>query len=32
VMQAHNNILVPDLQTILQVDGETRKTVLDMVK
>ncbi|MFJ8087273.1 1-deoxy-D-xylulose-5-phosphate reductoisomerase [Lysinibacillus sp. NPDC095746] len=32
VMQAHNNILVPDLQTILHVDRETRKTVLDMVK
>ena len=32
VMQAHSNILVPDLQTILHVDGETRKTVLDMVK
>ena len=31
-MQAHNNILVPDLQTILHVDRETRKTVLDMVK
>jgi len=32
VMQAHNNIAVPDLQTILHVDSETRKTVLNMVK
>ncbi|KPN93157.1 1-deoxy-D-xylulose-5-phosphate reductoisomerase [Lysinibacillus sp. ZYM-1] len=32
VMQAHQNIAVPDLQTILQVDSETRKIVLDMVK
>ena len=32
VMQAHSNILVPDLETILHVDNETRKTVLDMVK
>ncbi|KOY82711.1 1-deoxy-D-xylulose-5-phosphate reductoisomerase [Lysinibacillus macroides] len=32
VMQAHPNIAVPDLQTILQVDSETRKIVLDMVK
>ncbi|MCM0626262.1 1-deoxy-D-xylulose-5-phosphate reductoisomerase [Lysinibacillus sp. OL1_EC] len=32
VMQAHQNIAVPDLQTILHVDSETRKIVLDMVK
>ncbi|WP_036214981.1 1-deoxy-D-xylulose-5-phosphate reductoisomerase [Lysinibacillus sphaericus] len=32
VMQAHQNIAIPDLQTILQVDSETRKIVLDMVK
>jgi len=28
VMQAHQNIAVPDLQTILHVDSETRKIVL----
>ncbi len=32
VMQAHQNIAIPDLQTILHVDSETRKIVLDMVK
>lgn len=32
VMQVHQNIAIPDLQTILQVDSETRKIVLDMVK
>ncbi|WP_338653004.1 1-deoxy-D-xylulose-5-phosphate reductoisomerase [Lysinibacillus sp. Y5S-8] len=32
VMHAHQNIAVPDLQTILHVDSETRKIVLDMVK
>ncbi|WP_042471981.1 1-deoxy-D-xylulose-5-phosphate reductoisomerase [Bacillus ndiopicus] len=32
VMDAHNNILLPDLETILHVDSETRKTVIDMVK
>ncbi|WP_155590266.1 1-deoxy-D-xylulose-5-phosphate reductoisomerase [Lysinibacillus cavernae] len=32
VMQAHQNITIPDLQTILHVDSETRKIVLDMVK
>lgn len=32
VMQAHPNIAIPDLQTILHVDSETRKIVLDMVK
>lgn len=32
VMHAHQNIAVPDLQTILHVDSETRKLVLDMVK
>ncbi|PIJ99778.1 1-deoxy-D-xylulose-5-phosphate reductoisomerase [Lysinibacillus sphaericus] len=32
LMQAHQNIAIPDLQTILQVDSETRKIVLDMVK
>lgn len=31
-MQAHQNIAIPDLQTILHVDSETRKIVLDMVK
>jgi len=32
VMNEHNNILVPDLETILQVDAETRNIVLNMVK
>lgn len=32
VMDAHDNILLPDLQTILHVDSETRKTVQNMVK
>ena len=32
VMNMHNNILLPDLETILHVDSETRKTVEDMVK
>lgn len=32
VMQAHQNIAVSDLQTILHVDSETRKIVLDVVK
>jgi 1-deoxy-D-xylulose-5-phosphate reductoisomerase len=32
VMQEHQNIAVPDLQTILHVDSETRKIVFDMVK
>nr|WP_106784255.1 1-deoxy-D-xylulose-5-phosphate reductoisomerase [Lysinibacillus timonensis] len=32
VMNEHNNIQMPDLETILHVDSETRKTVLDMVK
>ncbi|MEO4053488.1 1-deoxy-D-xylulose-5-phosphate reductoisomerase [Solibacillus sp. CAU 1738] len=32
VMHAHHNILLPDLETILHVDSETRKTVVDMVK
>lgn len=32
VMDAHDNILLPDLQTILHVDSETRKIVKNMVK
>lgn len=32
VMDQHQNILLPDLETILHVDSETRKTVLGMVK
>ena len=32
VMDAHDNILLPDLQTILYVDSETRKIVQNMVK
>lgn len=32
VMNDHNNVLLPDLETILQVDIETRKTVVSMVK
>ena len=32
VMQSHNNILLPDLETILAVDSETRKIVETMVK
>ena len=32
VMDAHDNILLPDLQTILHVDNETRKIVQNMVK
>lgn len=32
IMNDHNNILLPDLETILHVDSETRKTVLGMVK
>ena len=32
VMNSHNNIIMPDLQTILHVDSETRKTVAGMVK
>ena len=32
VMNAHNNILLPDLETILSVDAETRKVVGNMVK
>jgi len=32
VMMEHNNILLPDLETILHVDSETRKIVLNMVK
>lgn len=32
VMMAHNNILLPDLGTILHVDSETRKIVLNMIK
>ena len=31
VMNEHNNILVPDLETILHVDSETRNIVLNMV-
>ncbi|HWL23655.1 MAG TPA: 1-deoxy-D-xylulose-5-phosphate reductoisomerase [Ureibacillus sp.] len=32
IMNEHNNILMPDLETILHVDSETRKTVLNMVQ
>lgn len=32
VMNDHQNILMPDLETILHVDSETRKTVAGMVK
>ena len=32
IMNEHDNILLPDLETILHVDGETRKTVVEMVK
>ena len=32
VMDAHNNILLPELETILHVDSETRKLVQNMVK
>ncbi len=32
VMDAHNNILLPDLETILHVDSETRKLVRNMVE
>lgn len=32
VMINHNNTLIPDLETILHVDKETRKTVVSMVK
>ncbi|SOB93219.1 1-deoxy-D-xylulose 5-phosphate reductoisomerase [Ureibacillus xyleni] len=32
IMNDHNNILLPDLETILHVDIETRKTVESMVK
>lgn len=32
IMNSHSNILIPDLETILHVDSETRKTVLNMVK
>ncbi len=32
VMNEHNNVLVPDLETILHVDAETRNIVLNMVK
>lgn len=32
VMDSHSNILLPDLETILHVDSETRKTVVEMVK
>lgn len=32
VMMEHNNILLPDLETILHVDSETRKIVSNMVK
>ncbi|MFF5993349.1 1-deoxy-D-xylulose-5-phosphate reductoisomerase [Lysinibacillus sp. KU-BSD001] len=32
VMDAHDNISLPDLQTILHVDSETRKMVQNMVK
>ena len=32
VMDAHENILLPDLETILHVDSETRKNVQNMVK
>lgn len=32
VMDAHENVLLPDLETILHVDSETRKNVQNMVK
>lgn len=32
IMNDHNNILMPDLETILHVDSQTRKTVLSMVR
>lgn len=32
VMMSHNNVLFPDLETILHVDSETRKMVENMVK
>ena len=32
VMNEHNNILLPDLETIIAVDSETRKVVQNMVK
>ncbi|MBQ0139343.1 MAG: 1-deoxy-D-xylulose-5-phosphate reductoisomerase [Kurthia sp.] len=32
MMQTHDNILAPDLETILHVDKETRKTVQSMIK
>ncbi len=32
VMNEHNNILIPDLETILHVDAQTRNIVLNMVK
>ncbi len=32
IMDAHENILLPDLETILHVDSETRKNVQNMVK
>jgi 1-deoxy-D-xylulose-5-phosphate reductoisomerase len=32
VMNEHDNILVPDLETILHVDAQTRKIVANMVK
>ena len=32
VMNEHNNISAPNLETILNVDAETRKNVLNMVK
>lgn len=32
MMQTHDNILMPDLETILHVDKETRKTVESMIK
>ena len=32
IMLEHHNVLLPDLETILHVDAETRKTVANMVK
>ena len=32
VMNEHDNILLPDLETILHVDAKTRKLVGNMVK
>lgn len=32
IMDTHENILLPDLETILHVDSETRKSVQNMVK